>query len=219
MKLVGALGSISLALATVLPAAAQAPPSLPAGGHDAPDAFDEPDATQYPEAPTGPRMMRRPGMPAQPGAPGAPMAPHGMMRGGIMGRPLVSMMLHHRVDLGLSPQQVLTLEKLRDDYLREAIRRDADRKLARLDLGALLRPDPADPAKAVDMPRVEAKIRDIEKIRGDAQLARLRTIEAAKAQLTPDQRVKLAALLAQMRMPMRPTGPPPGAPAPAPSRS
>jgi len=116
-----------------------------------------------------------------------------------MGRPLISMLLHHRDELGLSAAQVESLERLRTDFRREAIRRQADQRIARLDLMVLLRPDPADPAKAVDMAKVESKIREIEKMRADMQVARIRTIEAGKAQLTPDQHAKLTALLAQHR--------------------
>jgi Spy/CpxP family protein refolding chaperone len=129
------------------------------------------------------------------------------------------MMLRHRDELGLSPTQVQSLEKLRGDYMREAIRREADRKVARLDLFALLRPDPADPGKPVEMTPVETKIREIEKMRADAQLARIRTIEAGKAQLTPDQRTKLAGLMAQLRSRWQRGGPPTQRPmSPAPPR-
>ena len=127
------------------------------------------------------------------------------------------MILRHRDELALSAAQVQSLEKLRGDYMREAIRRDADRKIARLDLLALMRPDPADPTKAVDMAQVEAKVREIEKLRADLQLARIRTIEAGKAQLTPDQRTKLNGLLAQMRSRWQRGGPAsPGSMPPAP---
>ena len=133
---------------------------------------------------------------------------------GPMGRPLISMMLHHRDELGLSAAQVESLDRLRTDFMREAIRRQADQKIARLDLMALLRPDPADPVKAVDMAQVESKVREIEKLRADMQVARIRTIEAGKAQLTPDQRAKLAALLAQQRARWRRGGPEQPAPPP-----
>src|SRR3989304_3662749 len=41
-------------------------------------------------------------------------------------RPLITLMLHYRTELALTPQQVDTLERLRSDFQREAIRRDAD---------------------------------------------------------------------------------------------
>ena len=47
-------------------------------------------------------------------------------------RPLISIMLQRRADLGLTPEQVTRLEGLRDGFAREAIRRDADLRIARL---------------------------------------------------------------------------------------
>jgi Spy/CpxP family protein refolding chaperone len=131
---------------------------------------------------------------------------------GPMGGPLISLMLHNRSELGLSAAQVETLEKLRGDFMREAIRREADQKIAHLDLMGLMRPDPADPTKALDLAKVEGKIRDIEKMQADLRIARIRAIEAGKAQLTPEQRTKLAALLAQHRAHWHRRGPEPPAP-------
>ena len=50
-------------------------------------------------------------------------------------------------------------------------------------------------ADPVDMAKVEAKIRDMEKMRADGKIARLRADEQGKAQLTPDQRAKLKSLM------------------------
>jgi Spy/CpxP family protein refolding chaperone len=97
--------------------------------------------------------------------------------------------LRHQAELGLNPQQVEALQKLRTDSARAAIQRRADLQIAGLDLMTLRRADP------VDMAKVEAKIRDIEKMRADGKIARLRTDEQGKAQLTPDQRAKLKSLI------------------------
>lgn len=97
--------------------------------------------------------------------------------------------LRHQAELGLNPQQVEALQKLRTDSARAAIQRRADLQIAGLDLMTLRRADP------VDMAKVEAKIRDIEKMRADGKIARLRTDEQGKAQLTPDQRAKLKSLM------------------------
>ena len=48
----------------------------------------------------------------------------------------------------------------------------------------------------VDMGKVEAKVREIERLRADSRLAAIRTDEQAKAQLTPEQREKLKGLAA-----------------------
>src|SRR5262245_1665102 len=53
-------------------------------------------------------------------------------------RPLITFMLEHRGELGLAPEQVTRLEGLRNDFVRESIRRDAEIRIAELDLAALL---------------------------------------------------------------------------------
>jgi Spy/CpxP family protein refolding chaperone len=113
-------------------------------------------------------------------------------------RPLISIMLEHRAELGLAPSQVQELERIRTDFQRDAIRLDADQRVAQMDLAALLRADP------VDMGKVETKVREVERLRGDLRLGRIRAIERGKAQLTPDQRAKLQALLSEP--PPRPRG-------------
>ncbi|MGH7316987.1 MAG: Spy/CpxP family protein refolding chaperone [Candidatus Rokuibacteriota bacterium] len=121
-------------------------------------------------------------------------------------RPLISIMLSHRAEIGLSSEQVEALEELRADFRKEAIRAEADLKIAETDLGGQLAADP------VDLPQVEAKVREIERRRADLRVARIRTIEQGRARLTADQREKLRALLAHGRLPeMRaiPAGPPP----------
>jgi Spy/CpxP family protein refolding chaperone len=98
------------------------------------------------------------------------------------------MVLMNRQELGLTPQQVDSLRKLGMDSRRAAIRRRADLQLAKLDLMSLRFSDP------VDMGKIESKVREIEKFRGDGSIARIRTAEAAKAQLTAEQREKLKSL-------------------------
>jgi Spy/CpxP family protein refolding chaperone len=104
-------------------------------------------------------------------------------------RPLITIMLHHRAELGLSADQVSRLETLRGDFTREAIRRGADIRIAELDLAALLEQDP------VDLTKVEAKVREVAQLRADLRIARLRTVEQGKAVLTAEQRTRLQAML------------------------
>jgi Spy/CpxP family protein refolding chaperone len=80
------------------------------------------------------------------------------------------------------------LEQLRSDFAKESIRSEANLRIAELDLTSLLEAEP------VDMPRVEGKIRDIERIRADLRIARIRSIEKGKAQLSAEQRRKLQEL-------------------------
>lgn len=122
-------------------------------------------------------------------------------------RPLISIMLSHREELGLSSGQVQTLEGLRAKFQKEAIRADADLRVAEMDLSQLLSKEPA------DMTAVDAKIREIEKRRADLRVARVRAIESGRAVLSADQREKLRTLLAEPEPAMRafPTSPPPPA--------
>jgi len=96
-------------------------------------------------------------------------------------RPLVTYMLDHRTDLALTPIQVQELERIRSDFQKEAIKLDADQRVAEMDVASLLRADP------VDTGRVEAKIRESERLKADFRVGRVRAIERAKAQLTPEQ--------------------------------
>lgn len=100
----------------------------------------------------------------------------------------VGMVLMNREKLGLTTQQVDSFRKLGMDSRRAAIRRHADLQIAKLDLMSLRWSDP------VDMGKIEAKVREIEKFKGDGSIARIRTAEAAKAQLTAEQREKLKSL-------------------------
>jgi hypothetical protein len=104
-------------------------------------------------------------------------------------RPLISLMLDHRVELGLTPDQVSRLEALRTAFARESIKRDADIRVGEMDLATLLEQEP------LDMGKVEAKLQEVSKLRTDLQIGRLRTLEQGRAVLTPEQRTKLKALL------------------------
>ncbi|MBI1964571.1 MAG: periplasmic heavy metal sensor [Candidatus Rokubacteria bacterium] len=115
-------------------------------------------------------------------------------------RPLITLMLGWRQELGLSAAQIESLERLRTEFQRGAIRRDADLRVAEMDLAALLRTD------TVDLAAAEAKVREIERLRAETRLARIRAIEEGKAQLTVEQRATLRTLLAQQAA--RPPEPP-----------
>ena len=119
-------------------------------------------------------------------------------------RPLITIMLRHRDELGLSAGQIQSLEKLRSDFQQVATRYETDLRSSESDLAALLDADPTDLAKA------EAKAREIERLRAELRIARIRVIEQGKAQLTPEQRSKLRVLLPEPRTP-RPRA---GVPAP-----
>jgi Spy/CpxP family protein refolding chaperone len=108
-------------------------------------------------------------------------------------RPLITIMLHHRSELGLSPEQVNRLEALRGEFSRDAIRRDADIRIAEIDLAALLQQEP------IDFAKVEPKVREVAQLKADLRIARLRAIEQGKAVLTPEQRTRLQTLVSGMQ--------------------
>jgi Spy/CpxP family protein refolding chaperone len=102
-------------------------------------------------------------------------------------------MLRYHAELNLSPNQVQNLETLRDEFQREAIRYDADIRIAELELQKLLR------AESVDLEQVRPKLQEIEHLKTELRFARLRTIQQGKALLSPEQQNRLEALLGDSR--------------------
>jgi hypothetical protein len=58
--------------------------------------------------------------------------------------PPISMIIRNREKLDLSSDQVKNLERLRKDFEKQSIRKDADIRMAKLDLHALLHTQPVD---------------------------------------------------------------------------
>jgi len=119
-------------------------------------------------------------------------------RGSREERPVISLILNNREVLGLSTDQVRKLEQLRDGFQRLSIRNDADLRIIELDIEALLENDP------VDLTKLEAKMREGEKLRTDLRIARVRAIEQAKVQLNTEQKKKFQELEPQSLVPRAP---------------
>ncbi len=113
-------------------------------------------------------------------------------------RPVISQILSSKEALGLSAEQTRKLEQLRDEFQRQSIRSDADLKIVELDIAAALENDP------VDMTKLEAKMREAEKLRADLRIVRIRAIEHAKALLTAEQKKKLQEMSRQTFAPRPP---------------
>lgn len=143
----------------------------------------------------------------------------GMMGGGMMGRgmregregrmmshegPLITIMLEHSQDLGLNPEQEKKLRDLRTEFSKESIRRTAEVRVAQIELDSLLEQDQWDLAK------IEPKLRQIATLQGDLRLARIKTLAAGRAILTPQQIEKLKHVGHQMQMMGGPGGMGPG---------
>ena len=101
-------------------------------------------------------------------------------RGAREDRPVISQMLNNKDALGLSADQVRRLEQQRDNFQRLTIRNEADLRILELDIAALLESEP------VEMAKLEAKMREEEKLRTDLRIARIRAIEKGKALLTAE---------------------------------
>lgn len=200
MKARSTLGGLALVLGTTF-------------GLTLPAAAAPPDRAQLAQAPAdapapGPGMGRRPQWgqrPAEPGHMPGRHDGHGRVRGHRVS--LAAVALRHQEDLALTPAQVDTLRKLSIEARREAIKRQADRRLAQLDLRTLMMPDPADSNKPRDLATIEAKVREIERLRADSTIARIRNMEQSRQTLTAEQREKLRTLLSQRwrRGPQAPT--------------
>jgi Spy/CpxP family protein refolding chaperone len=189
MRKVEVVGGLMLALAMTVPASAQAPEIVPAAQIEPAAQGEGIQTVQY--RPGGPQRQIGQGQRPRHGRQGK--FGHRRHR-----RPtFAGLALRYRQELDLSTQQVDSLREIGVGARHAAIRRGADRKMATLDLMALRMGD------KVDMGKVEAKVREIEKLRGDGQIARIRANEQAQAQLTAEQRDKLKGLMAERWKAMR----------------
>jgi Spy/CpxP family protein refolding chaperone len=103
-------------------------------------------------------------------------------------RPLISMMLKWKEQLGLTADQERALRELRAGFEKDAIRGTSEIEVAELELKGLLEREP------VELAAVEAQARKAALLRADLRVSRIKTIEAGKAVLTPEQRSKLERL-------------------------
>jgi Spy/CpxP family protein refolding chaperone len=103
-------------------------------------------------------------------------------------RPLLSLALKNRIELGLSAEQEKSLQDLVERFGKQADRSRGELRNAERELAALLKQEPG------DLAQVESKVRAMEKLRADLRIARIRTVADGLALLTPEQRTKLDAL-------------------------
>lgn len=100
----------------------------------------------------------------------------------------IKMYLKIRQELNLTDEQVKTLEKIRNDFKRDAIKRQADMKLARMDLQETMRKERPDFASS------RAKIKQISELQLATKLAMIDAMEKGFNTLTPEQQNKLSQL-------------------------
>ena len=109
--------------------------------------------------------------------------------------PLITLILSHGQELGLTPEQTQKLQALRTTYEQEAVARSADIRAAELALNALLEKE------QWDLPAIEAKVQQVATLLGDLRVARLETLAAGRALLTPEQLQKLKTIAQWARPP------------------
>ena len=159
-----------------------------------------------------PVMAQTMGLPV----PGAPMGGQGP---GMMGRrampgpgfgregawsshegPLITIMLEHRQELGLTLEQERKLRDLRTEFAKESVRRSADIRVAEIEMDSLLEQD------KWDLTKIEPKVKQIATLQGDLRLARIKTLGAGLEVLMPEQIEKLKQIGHRMRSGSGPGG-------------
>ncbi len=121
------------------------------------------------------------------------------MGGGPGGRgmshegPLISIMLNYSQEIGLSLEQEKRLRDLRTEFSKESTRRTAEIHVAEIELESLLEQD------KWDLSKIEPKVKQIASLQADLRLARIKTVEAGRAVLTPQQLERLKQVGHRMR--------------------
>ena len=99
----------------------------------------------------------------------------------MMGARMMAMV----TNLGLDEKQTTSFKAIHLKMKKERIQKNAEISVAEMELGEVLDSDP------VDMKAAEAKVRQIAALRSELKMLHIRTHEAVKAMLTPEQRRKL----------------------------
>ncbi len=93
-------------------------------------------------------------------------------------------LLKHAKEIGLSPEQVSKLKSLQLDFKRTEVRLEADTKVAKLELQALVDDEQA------DLSAIQAKVEQLKNAEGTCLFAGIKAKRHAVAILSPDQREK-----------------------------
>jgi Spy/CpxP family protein refolding chaperone len=102
-------------------------------------------------------------------------------------------LLKHAKEIGLTPEQIGKLKAIQLDFKRSEARLEADAKVAKLELHALLEDEQA------DLNAIQAKVEQLKKAEGACLFAVIKSKRTATALLTPDQREKDRAVHEQMK--------------------
>jgi Spy/CpxP family protein refolding chaperone len=93
-------------------------------------------------------------------------------------------LLRHQTDLGLSGEQIAKIRALSTDYAKTRIKTEADVKLAEVEVRSLVRDEKA------DLSTIESALKKSEGSHTALRLEGVKTLRAAAAVLTPEQRAK-----------------------------
>ena len=102
-------------------------------------------------------------------------------------------LLKHAKEIGLTQEQVGKLKALQLDFKRTEARLEADTKIAKLELHALMEDE------QVDLNAIQAKVDQLKKSEAACLFAAIKSKRTATALLTPDQREKDRAVHEQMK--------------------
>jgi Spy/CpxP family protein refolding chaperone len=102
-------------------------------------------------------------------------------------------LLKHAKEIGLTQEQINKLKVLQLDFKRTEARLEADAKIAKLELDALVEDEQA------DLNAIQAKVDQLKKSEGACLVAVIKSKRNAMAMLTPEQREKERVLHEQMK--------------------
>jgi protein CpxP len=93
-------------------------------------------------------------------------------------------LLKHAKEIGLTPEQIGKVKAMQLDFKRTEARLEADIKIAKLELHALLEDEKA------DLNTIQAKVEQLKTTEGSLLFAAIKSKHHAMAMLSPDQREK-----------------------------
>lgn len=102
-------------------------------------------------------------------------------------------LLKHAKEFELTQDQIGKLKAIQLDFKRTEARLEADSKIAKLELHALMEDEQA------DLTAIQAKVEQLKKAEGASLVAAIKSKRSAMAMLTPDQREKDRAHREQMK--------------------
>ncbi|MBH0202354.1 MAG: hypothetical protein HP496_08690 [Nitrospira sp.] len=102
-------------------------------------------------------------------------------------------LLKHAKEIGLTPEQISKVKAIQLDFKRSEARLEADAKVAKLELQALMEDEKA------DLNAIQAKVDQLKKAEAACLFTAIKSKRNAMALLTPDQREKDRAVHEQMK--------------------